>query len=165
MLNGSKPIAILLTHTHVDHIGALSEMRRKLAVPLMSFPEPHAGGIKLKEDRLLDHGDYVRVGNYRLQVYHTPGHIDDQICFAIEDDDRVIVGDTIFDGGPGKTWSVDGFQTTLATLQNVVLRWPDQTHCYPGHGPAFRLGDRRADIEKFIKKDHGDFFGDATWDM
>jgi hypothetical protein len=36
---------------------------------------------------------------------------------------------------------------------------------YPGHGPYFRLGDKRADIEAFVEKDHGDFHGDATWEM
>ena len=55
----------------------------------------------------------------------------------------VIVGDTIFEGGPGKTWSPEGFQTTLTTLRKVVLPWPDETVCYPGHGPSFRLGDQR----------------------
>lgn len=59
----------------------------------------------------------------------------------------------------------EGFQTTLRTLREVVLRWHDETVCYPGHGAAFRLGDRRGDIEAFLRKDHGAFFGDATWEM
>jgi glyoxylase-like metal-dependent hydrolase (beta-lactamase superfamily II) len=53
----------------------------------------------------------------------------------------------------------------LKTLRNVVLPWPDETVCYPGHGPSFRLGDQRAAIEAFVGKDHGRFFGDAAWDM
>ena len=165
MLADTVPIGILLTHTHGDHTGALVEMRKKLNVPLFAHPGPHAFGIDLDADRWLNHGDMVQVGLHTLQVYHTPGHIGDQICFAIEGDNPNIVGDTIFDGGPGKTWSTKQFQTSLKTLRDVVLAWPDWMICYPGHGPSFRLGDRREAIESFLAKDHGDFFGDATWDM
>jgi hydroxyacylglutathione hydrolase len=163
MLADNDPIGILITHTHPDHIGALEEVRSRLNVPVMAHPGPHFEGMILDADRWLNHGDLVRVGEHTLRVYHTPGHIPDMICFALEDDHRVIVGDTIFEGGPGKTWSAEDFQTTLQTLRNVILSWPDDTVCYPGHGPSFGLGDHRAAIEAFLDKDHGDFFGDATW--
>jgi hydroxyacylglutathione hydrolase len=165
MLADSTPVAILLTHSDVDHVGALAEMRQRLQVPLMAHPGPHADGFDFPVDRWLEHGDIVVVGDHTLQVHYAPGHIGDQICFEIRGDHRIIVGDTIFDGGPGRTRSSEGFQTTLDTLRQVVLPWPDDSVCYPGHGPHFRLGDLRADIEAFLKKDHGDFFGDATWDM
>jgi len=166
MLAGSTPIAILLTHTHVDHIEALDEMRHRLGVPVLANDGPHEpGGKNINADIWLREGDTFQVGEHTLHVHYAPGHISDQICFTIENDNNVIVGDTIFDGGPGRTWSNDLFQTTLKTLQNVVLAWPDETICHPGHGPSFRLGDRRAEIEAFINKDHGDFHGDATWDM
>jgi hydroxyacylglutathione hydrolase len=163
MLAGSTPVAILLTHTHGDHIGALDEMRGRLGVPLMAHP--NAQGRSIVADRWLNDGDRVAVGAHSLRVYYAPGHIDDQICFALEGDHRIIVGDTIFAGGPGRTNSPANFQTTLQTLRTVVLPWPDESVCYPGHGPSFRLGDIRADIERFVQKDHGDFFGDAEWSM
>jgi glyoxylase-like metal-dependent hydrolase (beta-lactamase superfamily II) len=170
LLANSEPIGILVTHSHPDHIGVLDEMRARLGVPVMAHPGPHFEGMVLHADRWLDHGDTVSVGHHVLRVYYAPGHIGDLICFALwdgeeQEDQRVIVGDTIFEGGPGKTWSMDGFRTTLETLQNIVLPWPDAAVCYPGHGPSFRLGDIRPSVEAFLTKDHGDFYGDATWDM
>jgi len=164
-LADTNPIGILLTHTHPDHVGALDEMRAKLKAPVMAHPGSHSEGMALDADRWLNDADVVHVGEHSLRVVHTPGHIPDMICFALEGDQRVIVGDTIFEGGPGKTWSATDFQTTLRTLRDVVLSWPNDSVCYPGHGPSFRLGDRRAAIETFLSKDHGDFFGDATWNM
>ena len=85
------------------------------------------------------------------------------ICFAVVDGDDIVVGDTLFAGGPGNTRSSAAFQTTLRTLREVVLPWPDDSICHAGHGPSFRLGDKRAAIEAFLARDHGDFFGDAEW--
>ena len=165
MLQDSTPDAILLTHTHPDHIGALDEMRLHLDVPVLVHSGPHFNNIALSADVYLDNGDNVNVGAYSLEVFHSPGHVGDQICFYLSGDHRAIVGDTIFEGGPGKTWSTDDFQTTLKTLRDVVLAWPDDTICYPGHGVSFRLGDQRPHIEAFLAKNHGEFYGDATWDM
>ncbi len=165
MLHDTQPTAIILTHTHRDHIGALDEMRQRLQVPLMAHTGPHSAEISLEADRWLNDDDTVQVGQHRLRAIHTPGHSHDMLSFAIEGNHRVIVGDTVFEGGPGRTWSHQDFRQTLSTLRAIVLTWPDETVCYPGHGPAFRLGDKRAAIEAFVQKDHGSFFGDATWDM
>jgi hydroxyacylglutathione hydrolase len=165
MLTGSRPTAILVTHSHPDHIGALEQMRQALKVPVMAHPGEKADNRPVDADVWLKGGERLSLGGHQLKVCHTPGHTDDQLCFAIEKDNRIIVGDTIFKGGPGKTWSAGDFQTTLDTFRSVVLPWPDETVCYPGHGPFFQLGEQKHLIEVFLGKDHGAFFGDATWEM
>jgi len=162
MLKGSRPVAIWLTHTHHDHVGALDEMRQRLKLPVYAHSGEHV--VDPQANHWLEHGDVLNVGNHRCEVYHTPGHIGDQICFALQNDPRIIVGDTIFEGGPGKTRSHVDFVQTLNTLRDVVLSWPNEYVCYPGHGPHFVLGDKRANIEIFLTKSHPrNFFGDAVW--
>ena len=110
-------------------------------------------------------GDTFTLGEYTLQIIHTPGHTHGMVTLMLPDN-RAIVGDTIFQGGPGKTWAPHYFKVTLETLQNIVLNWPDDTQCFPGHGPSFRLGDERSKIEAFLQREHpDDLRGDVTWDM
>lgn len=165
MLGDSRPQAVILTHSHPDHIGALDEMRQRLDVPLWAYDGPHHNDLELNVDRGLRDGDVVQIGAHAVRVVRAPGHVVDHICLLLQEDSRAIVGDTLFEGGPGKTWTTQQFQTTLHTLRHVVLSWPDDTVCYPGHGPSFRLGDIRPRIEAFLDKDHGAFYGDATWEM
>ena len=160
LLADTQPAAILVTHAHPDHIGALAEMRRRLQVPVMA----HGSGTIPSNQKLFG-GERLSVGRCHLSVHAAPGHTADQLCFGVENNQDMIVGDTVFDGGPGKTWSPVDFQTTLNTLRHVVLTWPDDTICHPGHGAAFRLGDVRAAVERFLAKDHGNFYGDANWHM
>ncbi len=163
MLEGTRPLAILVTHAHPDHIGALDTLRRLLDIPVLAHPGDGTGPFEA--DRWLSHGDLVAVGRHGLRVFYTPGHTCDHLSFAIESDHRIIVGDSIFEGGPGRTGCPPDFQITLETLKQVILAWPDESICYPGHGASFRLGNVRAAIERFLARDHGAFCGDAVWDM
>lgn len=163
MLTGTRPSSILVTHGHPDHIGALDAMRGKLDVPVLSHGGDGNGPVVA--DRWLADGDQLAIGRGTLRVHHTPGHTADHLCFAIEGDCRILVGDCLFEGGPGKTWSPQDFRTTLQTLQDIILGWPDEAVCYPGHGRSFRLGAIRPAIERFLAKAHGPFHGDAEWGM
>ena len=163
MLAGTHPVAILITHSHPDHIGALSPLRSKLGVPVMAHAGSEVEPGPVAADRWFQDGDTLEVGDHRIRIIHTPGHTTDQVCIKPGNDHRILVGDTIFDGGPGRTLSRRAFQKTLETLERIILTWPDDTVCYPGHGEAFQLGPHRKSIEAFLRRDHGGFYGDAEW--
>ncbi len=164
LLDGTRPICIILTHTHPDHVGALAEMVARLQVPVLAHPGPHFQDQALPVDRALADGEILPIGAGAVRVVYTPGHIADQLCLIDTGGDDIIVGDTIFLGGPGRTWSAEGFQTSLRSISERVLAWPDSARCHPGHGPSFRLGDVRPRIDAFLARPHDPgFFGDAEW--
>jgi glyoxylase-like metal-dependent hydrolase (beta-lactamase superfamily II) len=89
MLGDSEPVGAAISHGRPDHVGALAEIRAKLGVPVLT----HRVTEGVKADRWLGEGDMVEVGDHRLWVRHAPEHSDDRVCYGIEGDNRVIVGD------------------------------------------------------------------------
>ncbi|GIK41371.1 MAG: beta-lactamase-like protein [Chloroflexota bacterium] len=163
LLAGSTPVGIVVTHGHDDHVEALDEMKARLNVPVSMHPGDSP--MNLSADVWLADGDTIAVGQHTLRVIHTPGHTPGMVSLMLPDQ-RVIVGDTIFKGGPGKTWAPYYFALTMATLRNIVFKWPDDTICFPGHGPSFRIGDERPAFEAFLQRSHpADLHGDVSWDM
>jgi glyoxylase-like metal-dependent hydrolase (beta-lactamase superfamily II) len=168
-----KIIAIVNTHAHFDHVLALTEVRAATGAPFLL----HAGeaqilasaqmsgamfGMAMRQpappDRLLNDGDTIPVGALRLKVLHTPGHTPGGICLLF--DNRVIVGDTLFQSGIGRTDFPGGDYATLMTsIRDKLLTLPDETIVYPGHGPATTIGEERA-LNPFLRP-----FATGQWDV
>jgi glyoxylase-like metal-dependent hydrolase (beta-lactamase superfamily II) len=153
---------ILITHGHADHIGALKEVGEKTGALICAHPE-NAARFKIDTDLELSDGDELRIGTYLLRTIHTPGHTAGQVCFDLLDG-RIMVGDTVFAGGPGKTWSAEDFETTMENMQKIVFKWSDDTRFYPGHGPAGIIGEEWPAYEDFAAKGwKKGLFGDVSW--
>jgi len=163
LVDGAKVDKILLTHGHGDHVMALDDIKDATGAPVWLHPKD-AANFELSFDFALQGSEIIPVGNLNLKVIHTPGHTPGQCCIDLGDG-RIVVGDTIFVGGPGRTWSADDFAITMKTMRNIVFQWPNKTAFYPGHGPSGKIGDERPAFEAFIARGWAkDLEGDVTWE-
>ena len=130
-LEGTRPRYILMTHNHMDHVEALADLKSALNVPLAAHAED-AGSLPVKPEQFLKDGDTISFGDIQLRVLHTPGHTPGSLCFLTGQ--YLISGDTIFPGGPGKTWSPADFNKIVESLTAKIFTLADDTEVYPGHG-------------------------------
>lgn len=160
-LAGTNPKYIVLTHTHIDHIGALEELKSRLKVPVALHPRD-AVMLSLQPDIELNDGDSIEVGKLKLDVLHTPGHTPGSLCLLVGR--YLISGDTIFPGGPGKTGTPADFKQILKSIETRLFVLPDDTELYPGHGEATVLGKEKKGFAIFASKPHDpNLCGDVLW--
>jgi hydroxyacylglutathione hydrolase len=160
-LKETHPKYILITHNHMDHLGALTEIKSKLRIPIGAH-RLDAKGLSLRPDVLLEDGEEVSCGNMRLRVLHTPGHTPGSLCFLMGK--HLISGDTIFPGGPGKTKSPIDLKLIIQSITSKIFVLSDDTVLYPGHGDSTLLGKEREEFAIFSSRSHDpNLFGDVLW--
>jgi glyoxylase-like metal-dependent hydrolase (beta-lactamase superfamily II) len=136
---------IVTTHRHFDHWQALAAVAGMCEPTTVAHPAD-APELPIPVDTLVDHGDPVRVGEVELEVIHLRGHTPGSIALLYRGPDRphLFTGDSLFPGGPGKTWSeADNAQLLDDLEERVFGRLPDETWFYPGHGDDSTLGAER----------------------
>ena len=150
---GVEPEAVWLTHAHLDHIGAVSAIRREWKIPVLLHPddlriyrrgEKSAAGYGLPfeqpadPDGELSHGDVMKVGSLSFVVHHTPGHAPGHVVFVGEG--AMIGGDMLFAGSIGRTdlplSNPEAMETSLAH----IATFDPGLVVYPGHGPPTTIG-------------------------
>lgn len=160
-LKSTNPKYILLTHNHMDHTGALAELRTKLKIPLAAHALD-ARNLPSPPEMLLNDGDTVSFGNLKFEVLHTPGHTPGGLCFKAGC--YLISGDTIFPGGPGKTWSPVDFKQIIESITGKIFVLPDDTQIYPGHGDGTVLKKAKDEFAVFSSRPHSpDLYGSVLW--
>lgn len=151
---GSREVeAVLLTHGHFDHTGALHAFEGKPIylhegdVPMLADPEKNAGHLmqdtapRPAASAIVKEGDKFTLAGLEITVMHTPGHTPGSVCYRI--DDTLFTGDTLFYGGYGRTdlWGGD-LHAEMQSLRRL-LRTEEDLPFYPGHGPGATLKEER----------------------
>ena len=146
-----KVTHVFVTHSHMDHTGALAEVKSALNVPIAAHRDD-AGSLPLKPDMFLRDGDMVSWGDIQLTVLHTPGHTPGSLCFLTGN--YLIAGDTIFPGGPGKTGSPADFRRIVESLTSKIFVLSEDTRIYSGHGDSTVLKKEKQAFEAFSARNH-----------
>ncbi|GBC81209.1 Hydroxyacylglutathione hydrolase GloC [bacterium HR10] len=151
------PKYILCTHGHVDHVGAVAEVKAATGAPICLHPEDlflyermvewgALFGMRVRPGPTPDHwlsdGEELRVGDHRITALHTPGHTPGGMSFLLGD--ILFVGDTLFAGSVGRTDLPGGsWSMLLRSITEKLLPLGDHVRVYSGHGPATTLGRER----------------------
>jgi hydroxyacylglutathione hydrolase len=130
----TRPVAaILITHGHHDHVGALDAVHRETDAPVYAHPADAEGAGIEEYEPLRDGGDLVMAGE-TIKVLHTPGHSPGSVTFVVGKDQ--IVGDLILPGSVGRT-DISGasWAEIEVSIRRVMPLWGDTTRLFAGHGP------------------------------
>jgi glyoxylase-like metal-dependent hydrolase (beta-lactamase superfamily II) len=151
--------AILVTHTHFDHIGAVAPVARATGAPVYC-PEleteilanindylwPGFGPFESYEaDHTVGGGETLELAGLTIDVVFTPGHSPGHVTYAIADEDALFSGDVLFQGSVGRVDLPGGdWPTLLASIEKLTSSYPPETTVYPGHMGITTLGRERA---------------------
>ncbi|KAA6438679.1 MBL fold metallo-hydrolase [Dyadobacter flavalbus] len=154
--NGLKPVQIINTHAHIDHVLGIAALKRKYRIPfsLHALDEPLLKAVKSyasnygfssfdepEIDTYLAEGDTVHFGNSSLKVIFVPGHAPGHIAFVNEDQRFVMGGDVLFHMSIGRTDLPGGdHNQLLSSIRSKLFTLPDDYTVYPGHMQLTTIG-------------------------
>ena len=151
---------ILVTHAHIDHVGAVGALADEYACPVLMHAEAEPMleqlptqammmGLRFGKvptvDRYVEDEEVLEIGELRLKSLYTPGHAPGHLAFYIENEELLLSGDALFAGSVGRTDLFGGdMEVLLRSINERLLTLPDETRVYPGHGPQTTIGAERA---------------------
>lgn len=165
--------AILLTHSHIDHIDGVAYLVRATHAPIYLHPEARIFydnaavqgaqfGMRVETPPPPTHelqpGKTVKLAGIELEVRYVPGHAPGHVLLYSAQDGVAFVGDVVFQGSIGRTDLPGGnYQVLMQSIREQVMTLPDETTLYSGHGPETTVGDERR-FNPFIAPLYGGSF-------
>lgn len=157
---GLRPVRIILTHAHLDHIAGVREVLAQFGPIPLAIHEAEADFLLDPDlnlstfvemnvttppaDELLKDGQMLALGESQWRVLHTPGHSPGGITLHHAPSKQAIVGDTLFAGSIGRyDFPTSDGQALMRSIRERLLTLPDETRIYPGHGPESTIGRER----------------------
>lgn len=152
---GARPVAVLLTHGHFDHIMGVEAVREKYQIPVYAcrqeeemLREPSVNmtdqmgkSCSIRPDVFLDDLQVFEAAGFSIQMIHTSGHTKGSCCYYLKEEGVLFSGDTLFCGSVGRTDFPGGSASQIRdSLHRLLAALPDDTSVYPGHDTSTTIG-------------------------